>query len=92
MPETPMKRAWSAKAAQKLDQDAAKAPVSRAERDMLQKFRTTPVLETHLTPMGAIKKEVVRDGEAKREARINFITKRLARQKSRARDGFNRSQ
>jgi len=92
MPETPMKRAWSARSTQKLDQDAAKAPVSRAERDTLQRFRTTPVLETHLTPMGTVIKEVVRDGEAKREARIGFINKRLARQKSRARDGFNRSQ
>lgn len=68
-----------------------KAPVSDKERDWLTKFRATPVLETHLTPTGSIAKEVHRDVEDAREARITFITKRLDRQKTRARDGFNHS-
>ncbi len=69
----------------------AKAPVSERERDWLEKFRATPVYETHLTPTGSIAKEVRRDVEETREARIKFISKRLDAQKTRARDGFNRS-
>lgn len=69
----------------------AKSPVSRAERETLERFRATPVLETVLAPTGEVAVEVVRDVEAKREARIGYITKRLDNQKSRARDGFTRS-
>lgn len=68
-----------------------KAPVSDIERDWLEKFRATPVYETNLTPTGSIAKEVRRDVEDTREARIKHITKRLDAQKTRARDGFNRS-
>ncbi len=69
----------------------AKAPVSDREREWLARFRATPVYETHLTPTGTIAKEVRRNVEDDREARITFITKRLDAQKTRARDGFNRS-
>ncbi len=69
----------------------AKAPVSNQEREWLKKFRATPVLETHLTPTGTIATEVRRNVENDREARIKFIGKRLDAQKTRARDGFNRS-
>ena len=92
MPETPKTNARSKRAAQTLYRNAAFAPVSAAERDMLEKFRATPVLETHLTPLGTVAKEVTRNVEAQREARVAFINKRLGQQKTRARDGFNRSQ
>jgi hypothetical protein len=65
--------------------------VSTQERDMLTAFRKTPVFETHLTPTGMIAKEVNRNIEAQREARIKYIDKRLGQQKSRARDRFNRA-
>lgn len=89
---THSKHAWPEWAKQSHANDAAKSPVSKGERDMLEKFRATPVLETVLTPSGNVAVEVVRDGEAQREARIGYINKRLGRQYSRARDGFNRSQ
>ncbi|WP_108886529.1 hypothetical protein [Pseudoprimorskyibacter insulae] len=65
--------------------------MSDLEREWLEQFRATPAYETHLTPTGSIAKEVRRDVEDIREARIKHITKRLDAQKTRARDGFNRS-
>ena len=86
-----MKHAWDARAAYRQTSDHTRAPVSEQERTTLSKFRATPALEAHLTPTGTVAKEVRRDIETEREARIAFITMRLERQKSRARSSFEHS-
>lgn len=88
MPPKPLKQAWS--------HNAVKPPtpsrdvVSRLEQAALAQQRATPRYEMHLTPFGTLTRDVNRAVEARREARISHIAKRLARHQALARDGFNR--
>ncbi len=90
MPKS-LQQGWHSQVPKTPANDVVNSPVSDLERDTLEKFRATPVLEAVLKPKGEVAVEVVRDVEAQREARIGYITKRLDAQKSRARDGFTRS-
>lgn len=86
-----MKDAWPSREAYARERQRTRSPVSELERTALMKERATPSAELHLTPGGSIEQSVCRKTEAARETRIGFITKRLDRQRTQARDGFNRS-
>ena len=73
------------------DRRLTRGPVSLNERDALMEQRAKPVLDLHPSPDGTISRLVNTRIEADREARIGFIAKRLARQKTRAQEGFVRA-
>lgn len=73
------------------DRKRTQQPVSRQEMDTRKAERARPAAGLHHTPGGTTEQSVHTALEAARETRIGFITKRLHRQQSQARDGFNRT-
>ena len=72
----------ASKAATDLDARIHEKPVSKIEQEAREKRRSKPKLVNVHTPSGTIPQEVHTSVEAENERRINFIKKRLERQKN----------
>lgn len=83
------KQAAGRKDAHARDARIHQTPVSKSERDARVAVRAKPVIEQHLTPGGTIERTVRQNLDAENERRINFIEKRLERQKGNAQARFN---
>ena len=83
------RQAAARKEAHARDARIHQTPVSKSERDARIAARAKPVIEQHLTPGGAVERTVRQKLDAENERRINFIEKRLERQKGKAQGRFN---
>lgn len=73
------------------DTNITRSPVSKLEKDALEKQRETLIPAPSLTPGGMREQTVNQQVSAEREARIAYIKERLNKQQNRARDDFNRN-
>ncbi len=93
MNETDLRARMNAASKAATDRDARihEKPVSKAEKEYREDLRSKPKLVNVHTPSGTIQQEVHTSVEAENERRINFIKKRLERQKNIPTREFRRS-
>ncbi|MDG1288086.1 MAG: hypothetical protein P8P30_11095 [Rickettsiales bacterium] len=65
--------------------------MTKGEKELREKQRTTPVFTENLEPDGSVTRAVNLKAEAENERRIGFIKKRLERMKNLAKRDFHYS-